>query len=79
MIGNGFLPAVLHQDPRYFRLGHGTTRHRLLYAMATSFICKHDNTGKWEPNLSLIHIFKQLMSNVKAIRQRPEEQKLEDK
>jgi hypothetical protein len=52
MIGNGFLPAVLHQDPRYFRLGHGTTRHRLLYAMATSFICKHDNTGKWEPNYS---------------------------
>jgi len=23
MIGNGFLPAILHQDPRYFRLGHG--------------------------------------------------------
>ncbi len=52
MIGNGFLPALLHQDPRYFRLGHGTTSHRLLYAMATSFICKHDNTGKWEPNYS---------------------------
>lgn len=52
MIGNGFLPALLHQDPRYFRLGHGTTKHRLLYAMATTVICKHDNTGKWEPNYS---------------------------
>ncbi len=52
MIGNGILPALLHQDPRYFRLGHGTTRHRLLYSAATTFICKHDNTGKWEPNYS---------------------------
>jgi len=52
MIGNGFLPAILHQDPRYFRLGHGTTTHRMLYALATNVICRHDNTGKWEPNYS---------------------------
>jgi hypothetical protein len=52
MIGNGMLPAVLHQDPRYFRLGHGSGTHRALYAFATSFICKHDNTGRWEPNYS---------------------------
>jgi hypothetical protein len=52
MIGNGILPAILHQDPRYFRLGHGTTTHRILYAAAAAFICKHDNTGKWEPNYS---------------------------
>jgi hypothetical protein len=52
MIGNGILPAVLHQDPRYFRLGHGSTTHRLLYALATNVMCKHDNTGKWEPNYS---------------------------
>ena len=52
MIGNGFLPAILHQDPRYFRLGHGSTGRRLLYAASTSFICKHDKTGKWEPNYS---------------------------
>ena len=52
MIGNGILPAVLHQDPRYFRLGHGTVKHRLLYALATNVICKHDNTHKWEPNYS---------------------------
>jgi hypothetical protein len=52
IIGNGILPALLHQDPRYFRLGHGTVKHRLLYAVATNFVCKHDNTGKWEPNYS---------------------------
>ncbi len=52
MIGNAFLPIVLHQDPRFFRLGHGTFRHRLLYAIASSYICRHDNTGKWEPNYS---------------------------
>jgi hypothetical protein len=52
MIGNGILPAILHQDPRYFRMGHGSTSHRLFYAVAASFICKHDNTGKWEPNYS---------------------------
>jgi len=52
MIGNGILPSLLHQDPRYFRLGHGTKMHRFLYASATTVICKHDNTGKWEPNYS---------------------------
>jgi hypothetical protein len=52
MLGNGILPALLHQDPRYFRLGHGSRTHRLGYAISTSFICKHDNTGKWEPNYS---------------------------
>lgn len=54
MVGNAFLPIILHQDPRYFRLGHGSFHHRLFYAVATSFICKHDNTGKWEPNYSNI-------------------------
>jgi hypothetical protein len=52
MIGNGILPALLHQDPRYFRLGHGSVIHRALYAAAAQIICKHDNTQKWEPNYS---------------------------
>lgn len=54
IIGNGILPAVLHQDPRYFRLGHGTTRHRVLYALASNVMCRHDNTHRWEPNYSNI-------------------------
>lgn len=52
ILGNGLLPALLHQDPRYYRMGYGTIHHRLLYSVATSFICRHDNTGKWEPNYS---------------------------
>jgi len=49
--GNAILPVLLHQDPRYFRLGHGTFRHRLLYSMSTAVICKSDR-GKWQPNYS---------------------------
>jgi hypothetical protein len=51
MIGNGIFPSILHQDPRYFRLGYGSFHHRLFYAIATSYICKGDN-GKWQPNYS---------------------------
>ncbi|HEY1160340.1 MAG TPA: hypothetical protein VGE83_06900, partial [Terracidiphilus sp.] len=52
IIGNGILPSILHQDPRYFRLGHGAKTHRLLYALATNVMCKHDNTHRFEPNYS---------------------------
>ncbi|MGD0941645.1 MAG: hypothetical protein ABR905_18265 [Terracidiphilus sp.] len=52
IIGNGILPSILHQDPRYFRLGHGTIKHRILYSLMTNVMCKHDNTHKWEPNYS---------------------------
>jgi hypothetical protein len=52
MMTEGIMPSLLRQDPRYFRLGHGAVSHRLLYSVATSFICKHDNTGRWEPNYS---------------------------
>jgi hypothetical protein len=52
MIGNGLLPSLLRQDPRYFRLGHGSAGHRLLYAVASNFMCKSDKTRKFEPNYS---------------------------
>ncbi len=52
MIGNGILPGLLHQDPRYFRMGHGTFKHRMLYAVATNFVARHDNTHRWGPNYS---------------------------
>jgi hypothetical protein len=51
MIGGAILPSVLKQDPRYFYKGTGTTRSRILYAIANSVICKGDN-GKWQPNYS---------------------------
>lgn len=53
VFGGAILPTLLHQDPRYFYKGEGTTRSRLLYAMSTSFICKGDN-GRWQPNYSSV-------------------------
>jgi hypothetical protein len=52
MIGNALLPSILHQDPRFFRRGYGSAKRRVFYALSTSFVAKHDNTGKWEPNYS---------------------------
>lgn len=52
MLGNALLPAVLHQDPRYFRLGRGPVKRRIFYALGTNVIAHHDGTGRWEPNYS---------------------------
>jgi hypothetical protein len=49
--GNAVLPSILHQDPRYYRLGHGNPMRRILYSASTAVICKGDN-GHWEPNYS---------------------------
>jgi len=54
MIGNALLPVILHQDPRYFRLGRGPVKRRILYALGTNFMAHHDGTGRWEPNYSNI-------------------------
>jgi len=53
MIGGAILPSLLHQDPRYFHKGTGTTRSRILYALRGPFVCKGDN-GRWQPNYSTI-------------------------
>jgi hypothetical protein len=52
MIGKGILPSLLHQDPRYFRRGYGSTPRRMLYATSSIVMCKHDVSQKWEPNYS---------------------------
>ena len=51
LLGNALFPALLHQDPRYFRKGTGSFSSRLLYAVSTTVICKGDN-GHWQPNYS---------------------------
>lgn len=51
MIGSAILPSLLHQDPRYFFQGRGTTQSRLRHALSSPFVCKGDN-GKWQPNYS---------------------------
>ncbi|HVB35330.1 MAG TPA: carboxypeptidase-like regulatory domain-containing protein [Patescibacteria group bacterium] len=50
-IGGALLPSLLKQDPRYFYKGSGSTRSRILYAIANSVICKGDN-GRWQPDYS---------------------------
>ena len=51
LFGNAILPSLFHQDPRYFRLGHGSITHRLLYSAFTTVRARGDN-GKWQPNYS---------------------------
>lgn len=51
MIGGAILPSLLHQDPRYFYQGTGTTGSRIRHAMLGPFIAKGDN-GNWQPNYS---------------------------
>jgi len=50
-IGGAVLPALFHQDPRYFYKGTGSFWSRAGYALSTSVICRGDN-GKWQVNFS---------------------------
>jgi len=52
-LGSAILPSVLGQDPRYFYKGTGSTRSRILYALASAVMCKGDNK-RWQPNYSNI-------------------------
>jgi hypothetical protein len=51
MIGGAILPSLLHQDPRYFYQGKGTTKSRLFHAISYPFVCRGDN-GQMQPNYS---------------------------
>jgi hypothetical protein len=50
-IASAILPTLLKQDPRYFYKGTGSTRSRILYALANTVICKGDNK-RWQLNYS---------------------------
>jgi hypothetical protein len=51
LIGGAILPSLLHQDPRYFYKGTGTTRSRIRHAMLAPFVTRGDN-GRYQPNFS---------------------------
>ena len=51
MIGGAILPSLLHQDPRYFYQGTGTTGSRIRHAMFSPFVARGDN-GRGQPNYS---------------------------
>ncbi len=38
-------PSLLRTDPRYFRLGQGSTFHRFLYAFSRIFVTRKDSGG----------------------------------
>jgi hypothetical protein len=42
MLTEGVMPSILHEDPRYFRLGQGTFWHRAGYAASRIFLTKTD-------------------------------------
>ena len=60
MLGNmmteGFVPALGHQDPRYFRSGQGTLKGRAWYAVKAIFVARMDsgrnsfNFSEWGGN-----------------------------
>ncbi len=51
LVGDAILPALLHQDPRYFYQGTGTTKSRLRHALSSAFVARGDN-GRSQINFS---------------------------
>lgn len=43
---NAFYPMLLKEDPRYFRSGQGSVKHRIGYALAQEFVCHTDKGGQ---------------------------------
>ncbi len=40
---NYFYPVLLKEDPRYFRLGEGSIKHRILGSLKQEFVCRTDS------------------------------------
>jgi hypothetical protein len=41
--GDFLYPTVFSEDPRYYRMAHGSTRKRLLHAMSHTVVARRDN------------------------------------
>ncbi len=48
---DGVFPSIFHQDPRYFRKGHGSVPSRIWYAIESEFVTRGDN-GNMQFNIS---------------------------
>jgi hypothetical protein len=44
-LSEAILPTILHEDPRYFRMGDGTKLHRIGYAMSRVLVTRTDSGG----------------------------------
>jgi hypothetical protein len=51
MLTESIMPSLLHEDPRYFRRGHGGVWSRTGYAATRVFVAKNDH-GNWTFNLA---------------------------
>ena len=47
------IPALLHQDPRYYRMPHASIRRRIFYAISRTAISRDDG-GDWMPNYAAL-------------------------
>lgn len=47
------IPALVHQDPRYFRMPHASIPRRIVYSVSRSFVSQHDN-GHSMPNYAVL-------------------------
>ncbi len=45
MMTEAFMPILLREDPRYFRLAQGTKTHRAVYALSRIFVTRTDAGG----------------------------------
>ncbi len=70
MIGGAALPALFHQDPRYFYQGTGTIRSRAWHAISSAVVCRGDN-GRLQFNYS--HILGNLAAGAISNLYRPDE------
>jgi len=43
---NFFYPVLFKEDPRYFRSGEGSIKHRIGYSLAQEFVCHTDSGGR---------------------------------
>jgi hypothetical protein len=44
-MADAVVPSALHQDPRYFQLGHGGWWHRTGYALSRTVVTRGDTGG----------------------------------
>lgn len=52
-LSHAVFASMLHQDPRYFYQGTGTTKSRLYHALSSAFVTRSDS-GKTMPNYSYL-------------------------
>ena len=46
MMAEGVMPSLLHEDPRYFRVGEGSKRKRVLSALEQIMVTRTDSGGR---------------------------------